>query len=713
MDLAERKRLAQERRKKLEAELEEMEKEQAQKALERQRAREERRRKAELDINSTSSTSSTSTSTLNSSLSSSLSSSSRGVNIDILSISSKNEQQRTQELQLKLAAKEERKNESEQLAQSFYEQKKLEREAERKKRAEERKREEEELLLRMEERNKKRQERESKKKQEEEELRVSQIKQREIEIEQENILKQKQETKQAQLAIINSQKEAMLKTRFFNESQVIIARNYRLESYEFQDNKQINLSVLKQHLFEQGLLEIDAVLELVKKASNIFQVEPNVFQLQPPLTIIGDIHGQFYDFLSILDKIESPESRPILLLGDYVDRGQFSIETVLYLYALKICYPDSIYILRGNHESRKMNEFFNFKSECLKKYNEEVFEAIIGSFEKLPIAAVVQTQSLGKILCLHGGIGPDVRSIEQISNLNRFQEIPEFGALCDLMWADPADERATAGYPQAKLEQWRQQTFFNNKARGISYHFFYKAAIEFLQANNLSMIVRGHEVQRYGFEEHKFKLNKLELPLVITIFSAPNYCGMYENQAAVMVLNDDSYDMKQIGWVEPPYVLPDFQNGFQFSMPSLLENLLKFFATILEICNEDEEDSKVDETREQAKLRIRAKLRNMTKLIVTMKEKRETTEATINPIETLSKLKAMNTSIPKHTLFDEIATIDLDSEKRWPTAKGAQSRSYGSLLSLIEKKESNSLLVRSASEATKINSLNNPNNSKI
>ena len=196
-----------------------------------------------------------------------------------------------------------------------------------------------------------------------------------------------------------------------------------------------NWVFLKKHFELEGKLAKAAALYLITQASQQFFKETNIITLSDPITIIGDIHGQYYDFLKILEIGGSPDSTRYLFLGDYVDRGIFSIEVLLLLYAIKLNNPKSIYMLRGNHESRQMTTFFNFRSEVLYKYDLDVYEAIMESFDCLPLACVINK----KFLALHGGISPELNSLADIERLDRFSEPSKSGLFCDLLWSDPID----------------------------------------------------------------------------------------------------------------------------------------------------------------------------------------------------------------------------------------------------------------------------------
>ncbi|KAI5868423.1 serine/threonine-protein phosphatase pp2a catalytic subunit [Durotheca rogersii] len=253
------------------------------------------------------------------------------------------------------------------------------------------------------------------------------------------------------------------------------------------------------------------VQRLCEKAREVLQEESNVQPVKCPVTVCGDIHGQFHDLMELF-KIGGPNpDTNYLFMGDYVDRGYYSVETVTLLVALKIRYPQRITILRGNHESRQITQVYGFYDECLRKYgNANVWKFFTDLFDYLPLTALIDNQ----IFCLHGGLSPSIDTLDNIRGLERTQEVPHEGPMCDLLWSDP-DDRCGWGI----------------SPRGAGYTFGQDISEAFNHNNGLTLIARAHQLVMEGY-------NWSQDRNVVTIFSAPNYCYRCGNQAAIMEIDE-------------------------------------------------------------------------------------------------------------------------------------------------------------------------------
>ncbi|KAI0036335.1 Metallo-dependent phosphatase [Vararia minispora EC-137] len=354
---------------------------------------------------------------------------------------------------------------------------------------------------------------------------------------------------------------------------------------------------IRQHFLREGRLREDQALAILRQATDVLSAEANVLKVKSPVTVVGDIHGQYYDLMKVFEVGGDINETNYLFLGDYVDRGCFGIECLLYLYVLKLWYPDRILLMRGNHECRHLTEYFTFKRECLHKYSQTIYDACIESFCALPVAGLLD----GKFFCVHGGISPELNTIADIDHLHRFQEPGSSGLLCDLLWADPIpnfghENEQTAhgpGVPSGTL--WER-----NGVRGCSYFFTYEAVVQFLERNELLGIIRGHEAQDAGYVMFR-RTPKKKFPSVITVFSAPNYLDIYHNRAAVLKYANKNITIRQYHARPHPYWLPNFMDAFTWSLPFVGDKIVEMLLAVLRVCSEEELDESSSEEEETAR----------------------------------------------------------------------------------------------------------------
>lgn len=350
-----------------------------------------------------------------------------------------------------------------------------------------------------------------------------------------------------------------------------------------------NLNFLKEHFFHEGRLSEKQVLRIIERGTQILAREPNLLHIDAPVTVCGDIHGQYYDLLKLFEVGGDAENTRYLFMGDYVDRGYFSIECVLYLWAHKIWYPDSLWMLRGNHECRHLTNYFTFRGECDHKYSDTVYDACMTAFDALPLAAIMNNQ----FFCVHGGLSPYLVSLEDIERLDRFKEPPTRGLFCDMLWADPHEDFGEES--DADIE------FSHNSVRGCSYFFTFRAACTFLQRNKLLSIIRAHEAQDAGYRTYR-KNESTGFPAVMTIFSAPNYLDAYNNKAAVLKYEKNILNIRQFNSSPHPYWLPNFMDVFTWSLPFVGEKVSEMLMAILNTCSQEELEENPPSMRQSEKV---------------------------------------------------------------------------------------------------------------
>jgi serine/threonine-protein phosphatase PP1 catalytic subunit len=251
---------------------------------------------------------------------------------------------------------------------------------------------------------------------------------------------------------------------------------------------------------------------LTTRVRPILLSQPMLLELEAPLKICGDVHGQYLDLLRLFEYGGFPPQANYLFLGDYVDRGKQSLEVICLLLCYKIQYPNNFFILRGNHEAAGINRIYGFYDECKRRYSIKLWKQFSELFNCLPVSALIDE----KILCMHGGLSPEIESLQQIADLSRPCDIPDVGLMCDLLWSDP----------DHTINGWGEND------RGVSFVFGADVVCNFLEKHDLDLVVRAHQVVEDGYEF--FAGRRL-----VTLFSAPNYCGEFDNAGGIISVDEN------------------------------------------------------------------------------------------------------------------------------------------------------------------------------
>ncbi|CAF0750220.1 unnamed protein product [Adineta ricciae] len=367
------------------------------------------------------------------------------------------------------------------------------------------------------------------------------------------------------------------------------------ELFDFRHGEKINIDLLVHHLKNEGRLADSTWRHLLYQAKALLVQEPNIVPVSYGCTIVGDIHGQYYDLLTIFELGGPIGQQTYVFLGDYVDR------------ALKINHPRSIILLRGNHESRQMTQVFTYKKECQVKYSLDLWYESMLLFDCLPICALIDE----RFLCMHAGLSPHLQSLNDIVKLNRFQEIPSEGPFCDLMWSDP--------HPQFANRQTLPWVF--NKQRNCSFCFNYSVCERFLIENRILAVIRAHEVVPTGLKFFE-KGSLSQFPVLISLFSAPNYCDVYNNTAAIIVY-DHRRNFRPVHYRHRPhpFVLPNHENGFEFGhrlmktyVQEIILALIQGYTKSLSRTDRDDVTTEKLKTKEQMLNEHTHKCRRMNKM---------------------------------------------------------------------------------------------------
>ncbi|KAK3341078.1 Metallo-dependent phosphatase-like protein [Lasiosphaeria hispida] len=254
------------------------------------------------------------------------------------------------------------------------------------------------------------------------------------------------------------------------------------------------------------------IVAICHRAREVFLSQPALLELDAPVKIVGDVHGQYTDLIRMFEMCGFPPNSNFLFLGDYVDRGKQSLETILLLLCYKLKFPENFFLLRGNHECANVTRVYGFYDECKRRCNVKIWKTFIDTFNTLPIAAIVA----GKIFCVHGGLSPALSHMDDIRNIARPTDVPDYGLLNDLLWSDPADMD----------QDWEANE------RGVSYCFGKKVITDFLATHDFDLVCRAHMVVEDGYEFFNDRV-------LVTVFSAPNYCGEFDNWGAVMAVSSE------------------------------------------------------------------------------------------------------------------------------------------------------------------------------
>lgn len=237
------------------------------------------------------------------------------------------------------------------------------------------------------------------------------------------------------------------------------------------------------------------ITAICTKAREVLLSQPALIELSPAVKIVGDIHGQYNDLIRLFEMCGFPPNSNYLFLGDYVDRGKQSLETILLLLCYKLKFPENFFLLRGNHECANVTRVYGFYDECKRRCNIKIWKTFVDTFNCLPIAAIVA----GKIFCVHGGLSPSLQHMDDIRQIARPTDVPDYGLLNDLLWSDPAD---------------MDQDWESNE-RGVSYCFGKNVIIDFLARHDFDLVCRAHMVVEDGYEFFSDRV-------LVTVFSAPN-----------------------------------------------------------------------------------------------------------------------------------------------------------------------------------------------
>ncbi|KAH7644099.1 serine/threonine protein phosphatase-like protein [Dermatophagoides farinae] len=315
----------------------------------------------------------------------------------------------------------------------------------------------------------------------------------------------------------------------------LINRLTKIGSFLFDssnDNEIVNvdqLTLLENWFYKEKIEMINNLKMICQKAEEIFALEPRLLNISSPCYIMGDIHGNLKDLLLYSQLLW--KSTPFinqgryLFLGDYVDRGQYGVECIIYLFCMKILAPQNFLILRGNHEIRDIQQQFSFYGECCTRFELELWDSINRAMDRLPITAIID----GRLFCAHGGIPITITTLEQIRSVPKRIENPLYSSFetWEILWNDPVSGGELAKIVEFEKDNY-ERGFVQNTRRGTAFQYTEWAVDRFCQRNQIEYIIRAHEVYHEGFHfDHRGK--------TMTIFSSSNYSELTNRSAVVFI----------------------------------------------------------------------------------------------------------------------------------------------------------------------------------
>ncbi|RNF01824.1 serine/threonine-protein phosphatase PP1 beta [Trypanosoma rangeli] len=296
------------------------------------------------------------------------------------------------------------------------------------------------------------------------------------------------------------------------EAAPAVRREKIIEEEEKSAIRQLVMSILQDWQSAQKLLNEEIIRTVLRRVRPVLMSQPMLVRVEAPVNVCGDIHGQINDLVEIFRAGGMPPESRYLFLGDYVDRGKYGTEVITVLLGLKVLHPDKICILRGNHESESICRIYGFFDEVKRRFSVKLFKEFTDVFNCLPIAALIEEIAL----CMHGGLSPELRNLNQIDQIRRPLMVPDAGLACDILWSDP--EENSCGWMQSE--------------RGVSYTFGEDVVRRACNNLKIDVVLRAHQVVDNGYAF--FSERRL-----VTIFSASNYCGEFTNSGAMMMMDEN------------------------------------------------------------------------------------------------------------------------------------------------------------------------------